>query len=222
MMKALKNLVFPQECLMCQVPDVRWCVSCQEIFLSQNPALIAPKDEDAILPFPLAFFTFYSHGFDVLIRKYKTENHRHVAPFIALALAKALLLLLNTMDAHERIYLVPVPSSRHSRKNRGYDHVLIVVQQLVTQLQNPRISCSTLLKQGKKLDQAGMNLKSRQRNISKTMWISRKKASMLDKKALYIVVDDICTTGATLAEAARALSQAGAYTIAALTFALVP
>jgi predicted amidophosphoribosyltransferase len=42
---------------------------------------------------------------------------------------------------------------------------------------------------------------------------------MLNDHSTLIIVDDVFTTGATLAEAARALEQAGATTVHGVTFA---
>ena len=63
-------------------------------------------------------------------------------------------------------------------------------------------------------DQAGLAAESRATNMVGSMWA---KPWMKDRKVL--LVDDLVTTGATLAEASRALGEVGAQTIGFVTFA---
>ncbi len=63
--------------------------------------------------------------------------------------------------------------------------------------------------------QTALDREARERNV-KDVFRSRVPA---DPDAAYLLVDDVVTTGATLASAARALADAGATRVAAWTFA---
>jgi predicted amidophosphoribosyltransferase len=49
--------------------------------------------------------------------------------------------------------------------------------------------------------------------------VERRMSNLEVRNSTFVLVDDVFTTGATLAEAARALEQAGAQTIHGVTFA---
>ncbi len=59
------------------------------------------------------------------------------------------------------------------------------------------------------------NIHERRKNLSHSMAADGK----LDKKVLYILVDDVITTGSTVREAGRALRAAGAKHICAVALA---
>lgn len=107
------------------------------------------------------------------------------------------------------VVLVPVPTSRRSRRARGADLVDelaraaarllrragadVVVEQALTHVREPA-------------DQAGLGADARAANLAGAL---RARRTMRSGARDIVVVDDIVTTGATLREAVRALSEAG-------------
>ena len=125
-------------------------------------------------------------------------------------------------DSATPVVLVPVPTSRRSRVARGAD----VVDQLagaaarllrgagadVTVRQALRVVRRTA-------DQSGLGARDRARNLAGAFAL-RSDEGLTD--GTVVVVDDIVTTGATIAEAVRALTAAGHPPIAAATMAHRP
>lgn len=83
-----------------------------------------------------------------------------------------------------------------------------------------RVDCARLLTQVRRVaDQAGLPGAERAANLAGALRVSR-PAAVLRRRV--VVVDDVITTGASLAEAARALEEAGAQVLAAATVAATP
>ncbi|MBO0892428.1 MAG: hypothetical protein J2P14_16040, partial [Acidothermales bacterium] len=70
-------------------------------------------------------------------------------------------------------------------------------------------------------DQAGLDARARAANLAGALAVRAGCAAAVRGRPV-IVVDDVLTTGATLAECARALSAAGAFVVAGAVLAATP
>jgi predicted amidophosphoribosyltransferase len=110
----------------------------------------------------------------------------------------------------EAVYLVPAPSRLENFALRGFTPSVVLAQALSNQVSNTRVlNCLMLAKDVK--DQVGLTSSQRQANLAGKMSVNQKVTG----KSCFLV-DDICTTGATLIEAWRALTVAGANVLGAL------
>lgn len=109
--------------------------------------------------------------------------------------------------------LVPVPSATATRRERGHDPVGAMAATAASYLRATglQVDVRAVLRQGRKVsDQSGLDVDARQANLSGALAVRR---PALVQGRRVVIVDDIVTTGATAAEAARALSAAGAVVI---------
>jgi predicted amidophosphoribosyltransferase len=109
--------------------------------------------------------------------------------------------------------LVPVPSAVATRRARGHDPVGAMAATAAGYLRATglQVEVRAVLRQGRAVsDQSGLDVDARQANLSGALAVRR---PALVQGRRVAIVDDIVTTGATAAEAARALSHAGALMI---------
>jgi predicted amidophosphoribosyltransferase len=160
---------------------------------------------------------------------HKERGRSGLAPPLGAALARAVLAAArHEGDRHGTgppILLVPVPSSRASIRRRGRDPTLMIVRAAAgvagrrtdcEPMRAPRrVLCLPALEHRRRVaDQAGLNAAERAANLSGAL-----RARFDLRGSRVIVVDDVITTGATLAEATRALRAAGADARAAAVIA---
>jgi Predicted amidophosphoribosyltransferases len=116
-----------------------------------------------------------------------------------------------------RVVLVPVPSARAARRARGHDPVGALAALTARQLADrgrPAVAVPVLGQRRRVADQAGLGAARRAANLRGAF-----RAARPVPPGLCVLVDDVVTTGATLAEAARALGAAGARPALAITVA---
>jgi predicted amidophosphoribosyltransferase len=123
------------------------------------------------------------------------------------------------------VLLVPVPSRRGARRSRGADLMLDLTRGAShrhrSQGGSPVRVTPVLTVSGRVRDQSGLTAAERHRNLVGRMTVPRLRASSVVGRQC-LVVDDILTTGATVAEAVRTLSVAGANVLGVLTLCTTP
>jgi predicted amidophosphoribosyltransferase len=111
---------------------------------------------------------------------------------------------------HSPSLLVPVPSATATRRARGHDPVGAMATTAAGYLRATgfKVEVRAVLRQGRAVaDQSGLDVGARRANLAGALAVRR---PVLVRGRPVVIVDDIVTTGATAAEAARALTDAGA------------
>lgn len=201
----LLSFVLAATCAGCGIPETVLCGSCR--------AGIRPRVRELSTPQGLPVFAALSFESVAAscIRRLKDGGETLVAAPLGLALAAALdLARLRTASDRQQVSIVPVPTSRHAFRRRGYR-----VPELL--LRRAGEVPYRVLVQSARRDQRGLDATQRVSNVRGTMR-PRHAGDARD----VIVVDDVMTTGATLDEAAAALESRGHRVVAAAVLAVTP
>ena len=139
----------------------------------------------------------YSSVLGELVRTMKFDGAREATRTIA-SLLDARLPALPTS-----VRLVPLPTIRPHIRERGFDHTLVMARQL-GRLRGLPVDRS-LVRRAQTV-QRGKTLRERQRQATRAFGV----AGPLDLEAIYLLLDDVVTTGSSMRAAARCLREAGA------------
>lgn len=114
--------------------------------------------------------------------------------------------------------LVSVPSRKSANRKRGRNFLQEITSQVASEV---GLSSNSLLTHRRKVrDQSALNIVDRSENVSGAFAIDPEFTAQLsagNTGPKIIVIDDLITTGATLAEAIRALRTAGFTVLGAVT-----
>ncbi|WP_194409080.1 ComF family protein [Microbacterium cremeum] len=196
-------LLLPVACAGCDEPDTALCEACI-LALEPRPThwtLEVPGGTVALWS-ALAFEGTPARVVRAIKEDGRTGLARALAPALEVALARA--------GAHGA-RLVPVPTARASYRRRGFRVPDLLIRRAG---RRPHRLLTYTRRTG---DQRGLDRESRRRNVAGSLRGSPDAAGRR-----VVVVDDVVTTGATLAEAVRALRAAGADVVAAVTVAATP
>lgn len=204
------DLLLGAMCPGCTRPGINLCRSCANA-LRPRPNLVGEQSGVPVI----ASGTYREPGRSV-VNAWKEQQNKAALPVVAHLLAAGLVQAAQLCSTP--VTVVPVPTTRRSRRSRGTD-VLLDVVGLAQQMLH-RIDASFELQNIVKCvrqprDQAGLTSAHRSKNMRGAFAV--KPDSGLRSA---IVVDDIYTTGATAAEMIRALNQAD-IAVAAICVALV-
>ncbi|WP_461476506.1 ComF family protein [Microbacterium sp. HJ5] len=195
-------LVLPVVCAGCGEDDVELCEACT--------AAVAPRPRVRWIDAPGGAVPVWS-GLPFegeaarLVRAIKEEGRTPLARHLAPALRAA----VERHGAHDAL-LVAMPTSRAAFRRRGFR-----VPELIARRAGLAVTPS-LAPVRRTGDQRGLDRDGRRRNVAQSLAVRGR----VPPRA--VVLDDVITTGASLAEAVRALRAAGVEVLGAVTVAATP
>lgn len=203
------SFAFPVWCAGCDEPDTSLCFACRRAL---EPALrLRQLDSGITVVSALAFDDVPAR----VIRALKEGGRTGLARPLGLALRVALDEALGGRHVADGVLVVPIPSARAAFRRRGYTPIELLLRHAGV------IPARLLGTQRAVADQRTLGRAQRLLNVSGSMRLrglsSRNSCRISGRRV--VLVDDVVTTGATLSEAARTLSAAGADVVGAATVA---
>lgn len=203
LMSALLDLLFPPRCVFCgkilSTGERELCAHC----LKELPWLEGAEAEQSGEFFSACASPLrYQEPVRASLHRYKFKGmYRYAATYGRL--------LARCVQEHlsGRFDLITwVPLSERRKRERGYDQAFLLAQATALELNDA--AAETLCKQRDTEAQSGLKSDERRRANVLGVYICTDKELVAGKRIL--LVDDVVTTGATLAECARILRSAGA------------
>lgn len=212
----LADLVLPLRCAACGGParGVAACARCLGEVAFCVPGATRPDPPPAGLP-PCVAAAAYDGAVRELLLSLKEHGERTLAAPLGRALARAVV-AGPTGDGVpagcRHLVLVPVPTTAAAVRQRGGDHLGWLVRHAARALRRAgwRVTVVRPLRARPKVDSTHLDRAGRARAAREAFALRRgwRSARAPDRSARVVVVDDVITTGATLA-AVSALLRAG-------------
>lgn len=197
------DLLFPSHCQGCGQDGAWWCTECQSRVLLNNTLQQTPT-------WGLAGIAVAAPLKAPLTRAIKALKYHHgkaVAPSLASYLHFPLTLIPDFREA----LLVPIPLHPRKLRARGHNQAALLAQELALQSGLPYAESMQRVRHTP--SQTTLSRSDRSANVEGAFaWRGRTATAV-------ILVDDICTTGATLDSAAEACLAAGVHEVWGLVVA---
>lgn len=200
------DLLVPRTCAGCGIETVSLCSACVQR-LDTEPVATLPR-YGTIKAFGAGRYEGVLRN---VIVNFKEHDRRDLGPVLGLMLARAVARALEeTPVSAQPVLLVPVPARPASARKRGGNHVEALARNAAGHFTRdgfPMRVAPVLAVSGKR-DQVGSGVRERRKNVRGTHRVTHPEVvAQWPGRARVIIVDDIVTTGATVAESARALRK---------------
>jgi ComF family protein len=220
---AALDLLFPPRCVVCRRPGELLCRRCAQAFPPLEKPLCAicsvpirggdlcPKCRRSRPAYERVISAFdYRDGVRKAIHALKYDKKPDLAGLLVAELCSVVASPGGKVDA-----LCGVPMAEDRRLERGYNHADLLAQVLSRRWNLPLLPDGALYRVAGSARQVELDARARQENVRGAF---RADADIVGGLTV-MVVDDVCTTGATLEACAGALLAAGARRPLALTLA---
>ncbi|TXS55425.1 ComF family protein [Streptomyces sp. t39] len=207
--REISGLVLPVDCAGCGRRRTLLCARCARALhggpVRRARPVVEPEGLSAVHAAAL-----YEDAVRAVILAHKERGATGLAAPLGRALAVAVRAAAPAAGAGP-LLLVPVPSAPRAVRARGHDAARRIARSAAAELRRSGRSAEVLpvLRQVRPVaDQAGLGVPGRLANMSGSLRVREGAARFLGQGS-PVLVDDVMTTGASLVEAARALSAAG-------------
>lgn len=229
--KFILEMILPNRCVRCQRGGGIFCDRCKKYISIINPGYVM----NDMYGFEKLLVAGLKEGwFERLVRDFKYRGRRDYGEFLADRLGEVIFGEVKRMRFGDelsnksgevtcgvlrkveteikeirQIVLVPLPTIRKHIRERGFDHTLRLCFELENFLQKRlddfgiSVEYQSLLVRKNKTVQVGKEKKERVKQAEKAYGI--REGIKIESKTLYILVDDVTTTGASLAAAKKIL-----------------
>lgn len=223
------DLAMPRRCAACAEPGVLICALCAlQVREAAEFTAFRCVPDPCPVGFPPAWSgTSYTGVVRQLLPAYKDEGRTDLRGVLGAWFRRAFDVAVSAdpvvaecISSGRPVYVAPAPSSPAARRTRGRDPLRdLVVTALGAEPAFPVIDAFGYTRRVR--DQAGLASAERARNLGGALRVRRRAAGELVGQ-VCVIADDVVTTGATVAESARALRAVGVAQVIAVTVAATP
>ncbi|MFF3522702.1 ComF family protein [Streptomyces albidoflavus] len=208
--QAFSDLMLPLDCAGCGEYGMRLCRRCLAELGGGVARPVRPHPAPAGLPAVRAAVP-YQGAPRALLLEHKERGALWLARVLGAVLASVVHAssVCRHLPRAECVLLVPVPSAPRAVRSRGHDPVRRMASYAAAELRRAGVPAraAPLLGQRRRVsDQSGLDAEGRAANVAGALRVVPGGGAVL-ARGRVVLVDDLMTTGATLAEAARAVRK---------------